>query len=55
MNSVRAISKKVEAVKGFKFEVGAGVSNNFHLAGSWQIKTDKKNPNVPTGVFTLTT
>lgn len=37
LNSVRAITKKVEHIKGFKFEISGGLSNNFHLAHSWFI------------------
>eukprot|EP01015_Nassula_variabilis_P008340 TRINITY_DN1660_c0_g1_i5.p1 TRINITY_DN1660_c0_g1~~TRINITY_DN1660_c0_g1_i5.p1 ORF type:complete len:219 (-),score=56.87 TRINITY_DN1660_c0_g1_i5:113-769(-) len=55
MNSIRAISKKTEAVKGFKFEIGAGASNNFHVAASWNINPVRKNPQAPMGSFTFTT
>ncbi len=54
MNSIRAISKKVEAIKGFKFEIGAGLSNNFHVANSWNINPNVKNPNAPIGYYTIT-
>ncbi|CAD8084740.1 unnamed protein product [Paramecium primaurelia] len=49
LNNVRAVTKKVEHIKGFKFEVAGGLSNNFHLAHSWMIPPSNKgkapNPN----------
>ncbi|CAD8131760.1 unnamed protein product [Paramecium pentaurelia] len=49
LNTVRAVTKKVEHIKGFKFEVAGGLSNNFHLAHSWMIPPSSKgkapNPN----------
>ncbi|CAD8170352.1 unnamed protein product [Paramecium pentaurelia] len=49
LNNVRAVTKKVEHIKGFKFEVAGGLSNNFHLAHSWMIPPSSKgkapNPN----------
>jgi mitochondrial import receptor subunit TOM40 len=47
LNNVRAITKKVEHIKGFRFEVGGyifkinffrGLSNNFHLSNQWNIQ-----------------
>lgn len=35
LNNVRAITKKVEHIKGFKFEFAGALSNNFHLTNSW--------------------
>lgn len=37
LNNVRAITKKVEHIKGFKFEVSGALSHNFHLGHSWTI------------------
>ena len=37
LNNVRAITKKLEHIKGFKFEVSGGLSNNLHLTHSWMI------------------
>lgn len=37
LNNIRAITKKVEHIKGFKFEVSGALSNNFHLTHSWSI------------------
>jgi mitochondrial import receptor subunit TOM40 len=53
MNSIRAITKKVEAIKGFRFEVAAAASNNFHLSHSWNINNFSPNPKGPLGSYTL--
>lgn len=37
LNNVRAITKKVEHIKGFKFEMAGGLSNNFHITTGWTI------------------
>lgn len=37
LNNIRAITKKVEHIKGFKFEISGALSNNFHLTHSWTI------------------
>lgn len=43
MNSVKSISKKYEHIKGFKFEVGMAMSNNFHLTSTWQVRPPIQN------------
>ena len=35
MNNIKSISKKVEHIKGFKFEIAPALSTNFHLSSSW--------------------
>ena len=37
MNNVKSITKKIEHIKGFKFEIAPALSNNFHLSSSWVI------------------
>jgi len=37
LNNVRAVTKKVEHIKGFKFEISGALSNNFHLSHIWSI------------------
>ncbi|EGR29837.1 hypothetical protein IMG5_147660 [Ichthyophthirius multifiliis] len=37
LNNVRAITKKVEHIKGFKFEYASALSQNFHFALIWNI------------------
>lgn len=47
MNGVRAITKKVDVVKGFRFEVSGAPSNNFHMGHAWSIPNyspQKPNP-----------
>ncbi len=37
LNNIKAITKKVEHIKGFKFEISGALSNNFHMAHSWYV------------------
>lgn len=37
LNNIRAITKKTEHIKGFRFEISGAPSNNFHLSHSWNI------------------
>lgn len=39
LNNVRAVTKKVEHIKGFKFDIAGALSNNFHLTHSWNMPT----------------
>ena len=46
LNNVRAITKKVEHIKGFKFELSAALSNQFHMTHSWTLpNSGEKKPN----------
>lgn len=47
MNSIRSLTKKVDHITGFKFDLGGSLSNNLHLTGSWTLPNPslpKKNP-----------
>lgn len=37
MNNIRSITKKVEHIKGFKFEFVFAGSPHFHIVNSWTI------------------
>lgn len=37
MNNIKAITKKYEHIKGFKFEIVMAGSPNFHVSNSWVI------------------
>jgi mitochondrial import receptor subunit TOM40 len=43
MNSVKAITKKTEHIKGFKFELSGVLSNNFLMGHSWYIPYSTKS------------
>ena len=43
LNGVRGLTRKVDFCKGFKFDLGGGLSNNLHLTGSWGLP----NPSLP--------
>ena len=50
-NNIHAVTKKLEHIKGFRFEISGAVSNNFHISHSWSIqnksggkKMDSRNP-----------
>jgi len=34
MNSVKSLTRKVDHLNGFRFEIGGGLSNNLHLTGT---------------------
>ena len=44
LNNIKAITKKVEHIKGFKFEISGGLSNNFHLSHTWNIPNPGAQP-----------
>lgn len=35
LNSIRGLTKKVDHIKGFKFDLGGSLSNNLHVTGTW--------------------
>lgn len=37
MNNIKSITKKVEHIKGFKFDIVMAGSPNFHIINSWSI------------------
>ena len=44
MNNIRAITKKVEHIKGFKFDISGALSNNFHVQHTWNIPNPGGQP-----------
>lgn len=44
LNNVKAITKKVEHIKGFKFDISGALSNNFHLQHTWNIPNPGGQP-----------
>ena len=44
LNNIKAITKKVEHIKGFKFDISGGLSNNFHLSHTWNIPNPGTQP-----------
>jgi mitochondrial import receptor subunit TOM40 len=43
MNSVRSLTRKVDHLNGFRFELGGSLSNNLHLTGT----INMPNPTLP--------
>jgi len=37
MNNIKSITKKVEHIKGFRFELSGALSHNFHISHTWNI------------------
>lgn len=57
-NNVKAVTKKYEIIKGFRFELSGAVSNNFHVSHIWSIPHKTIIPQKRTlkqGTYTLTT
>lgn len=46
LNNIRAITKKVEHIKGFKFDLSAPMSNNFHVQHTWNIPNPGGQPQI---------
>lgn len=44
LNNIRAITKKVEHIKGFKFDISGALSNNFHVSHTWNIPNPGAQP-----------
>lgn len=49
LNGVKAITKKFDQIKGFKFEIGAAPSQNFHMLHVWNILPPSKSRMGPAG------
>jgi len=49
LNPIKSITKKIEHIKGFRFEVGGSPSPKFHMVHSWNIQPSGGHPAGPQG------